>query len=296
MMLLAEHFTQPPSWEWYILGYFFLAGLAGGSYVLGTMLRLWGRPEDEPAARIAFLAALICLALCPIFLTVDLGRPERFWHMFIDSAQGGLAFKYWSPMSVGVYALFLCGLFFFFSGADAFLATRGSAALAIFRSGPLARAWMVLGAISGLFLAAYTGVLLSVSNQPVWSDTWALGGLFLASGLSGSAALLLLLARRWRSAAASDGVLNAADEYFLWLEALLVVIFLVTLAVAGTIAQLFAPLWIVLWLLVLAGLALPLLIRYRLVGEASLPPALAPLLVLVGVLALRAVVIFGAQG
>jgi formate-dependent nitrite reductase membrane component NrfD len=294
VIVLAEHFTQPPSWQWYILGYFFLAGLAGGSYVLGTLLRLWGGPEDEPTARIAFVAALVCLAVCPVLLTLDLGQPLRFWHMLVDSTNGSPDLKYWSPMSVGAYALLFCGLFFFFSGADAFLAMRGSDSLAVFRRGPLAVAWMVLGTIFGLFLAAYTGVLLSVSNQPVWSDTWALGGLFLASGLSGSAALLLLLARS-RAARASAGVLSAADEYFLWLEALLVIVFLITVAVAGTLAQLFAPLWILLWILVLVGVALPLLVRYRMLGEVSLPPVLAPLLVLVGVLALRAVIIFGAQ-
>ena len=294
-MALAEHFTQPPQWEWYILGYFFLAGLAGGSYVLGTMLRLWGRPADEPAARIAFVAALVCLAICPILLTLDLGQPLRFWHMLIDSAQGTPAFKYGSPMSVGAYALMLCGLFFFFSAADAVLAWRGTDALAFFGRGPIGVIWMLLGSIMGLFLAAYTGVLLSVSNQPVWSDSWALGALFLVSGLSGSAALLLLLARRWRAANSSSGVLAAADTYFLWLEALLIVVFLVTVGIAGFVAQLFTPLWILLWVLVLIGLALPLLVHHRVLAERSLPPVVAPLLVLVGVLALRAVVIFGAQ-
>jgi formate-dependent nitrite reductase membrane component NrfD len=49
-----------------------------------------------------------------------------------------------------------------------------------------------VGALFGLFLAGYTGVLLSVSNQPIWSDTWALGGLFLASGLSVAAAAIAL--------------------------------------------------------------------------------------------------------
>src|SRR5262249_36456900 len=59
------------------------------------------------------------------------------------------------------------------------------------------RAFHGIGALLGLGLAGYTGVLLSVSNQPLWSDTWALGGLFLASGLSVSAASLGLLAA-WR--------------------------------------------------------------------------------------------------
>ena len=63
--MLAVHFAQPPEWRWYILGYFFLAGLAGGTYVIGTMLRLLGRPVDEAAARLCFLLAfpLIDIAL-----------------------------------------------------------------------------------------------------------------------------------------------------------------------------------------------------------------------------------------
>ena len=47
-------------------------------------------------------SCLPALAICPILLTLDLGRPLRFWHMLIDSRTFGLNFKYWSPMSVGV--------------------------------------------------------------------------------------------------------------------------------------------------------------------------------------------------
>ena len=40
----AEHFVRAPGWSWYILFYFFLAGLSGGSYVISTLLRLRGDP------------------------------------------------------------------------------------------------------------------------------------------------------------------------------------------------------------------------------------------------------------
>ena len=33
---MAQHFVAPPQWEWYIVWYFFLGGLAGGAYLLGT--------------------------------------------------------------------------------------------------------------------------------------------------------------------------------------------------------------------------------------------------------------------
>jgi formate-dependent nitrite reductase membrane component NrfD len=299
-MFLAEHFVKAPEWTWLILAYFFLAGLAGGSYSLGAMLRLFGRPSDEPAARFAFLISLPLVVLCPIFLTVDLGRPTEFWHMLVNSASGGLNFKYLSPMSVGAWALGVFGVFSFLSFLDALLVARqsGSGLPAAYRrgmSGVLGRVVMVVGTAFGLFICAYTGVLLSVSNQPVWSDGWPLGGLFLASALSGSAALILLAMRyRAEMLPSVDGV-TAADRYFVILEAGLLVLFLITVVLAGTVAKLFAPVGILLWVFVLAGIAAPFLIHRRRSDGGRLSPIVSPLLVLAGVLALRAVIIFGAQ-
>jgi hypothetical protein len=53
--------------------------------------------------------------------------------------------------------------------------------------------------------------------------------------------------------------------------------------------------WIILWLVVLIGTLVPLAIHWRPALVRQLPPAVAPILVLVGVLALRAVIIFSAQ-
>jgi len=152
---------------------------------------------------------------------------------------------------------------------------------------------MILGTAFGLYICAYTGVLLSVSNQPVWSDGWPLGGLFLASALSGSAAVLLIATRYRREMLPSVDGVTAADRYFVVLEAVLVVLFLVTVFLAGTAAKIFAPVGILLWVIVLAGLAAPFLLHRRSTG--SLSPLVSPLVVLAGVIALRAAIIFGAQ-
>ncbi len=262
---MAEHFVQPPQWEWYIVWYFFLGGLAGGTYVLATMLRLWGGSRSETAARVGFLTAFPLLVFCPIFLTLDLGQRLRFWHMLINTTPGsvGLAFKYWSPISVGSWVLLIFGFFALVSFVEALtldgrLRSPLSRAVAGTLSGSLGRAVNVVGAIAGLFLASYTGVLLSVSNQPIWSDTWALGGLFLASGLSGSAALLSWLVRSRRGAESVEEHLLSADRYFAFLELVLIVLFLVSLAGPGTLGRALAGPRAVLWLLVVASLVPPL--------------------------------------
>ena len=292
----AEHFATAPHWEWWILGYFFFGGIAGGSYALGTLLRFAGGPRHESAARIAFIASFIALIPCPVFLTLDLGQPLRFWHMLADTSEGGLAFKYWSPMSLGSWALLVFGLFSFVSFLGA-LAETGTSALgpfARFLRGTVGSVWNIIGTIFGLFICGYTGVLLAVSNQPVWSDGWPLGGVFLASSLTGAAALLLLLARSRRDVDAGTSVrLELADRNFVILEVVLIAVFLVTVAVAGTIGKM-SGVWLLLWLVVIVGLAAPFVFS-RLDGARRWAPVTAPILALLGVLALRALVIFSAQ-
>ena len=308
----AEHFTGAPDWTWYILVYFFAAGLAGGSYFLGTFLRYWGTPADEPAARLAFYVPLPATVLGALMLTLDLKQPLRFWHMLFNTTPDafGLNFNTRTPMSIGVWGLLVASVFGLVAFVDA-LARDGKIRLrlgnrlaAALDSGA-GKVWNVVGSALYLFIAGYTGVLLAVSNQPIWSDTWALGGLFLASGLSGSAALLLLLTRYRREAEASRGFLELAERLFAALELLLLVALVLTLIADGTLDEAFDLPWIPIWLLALVGM-LPGLgglatRRLRVTSGGALATervaalTVAPALVLVGVLALRAAVIFSAQ-
>jgi formate-dependent nitrite reductase membrane component NrfD len=285
---MPQHFVAPPQWEWYIVWYFYLGGLAGGAYLIGTLLRLLGDQRDSTIARVAFLIAFPALAICPILLTLDLGRPLRFWHMLINSRTFEPNFKYWSPMSVGVWVLLIFSAFAFISFLEAL---RGPQRMR-FMSGGLGRLVMIVGSVFGVFLAGYTGVLLSVSNQPIWSDTWALGGLFLASGLSVAAAALALLAHLAPSSEASTAAkLSRADRFFILIELVLLVAFFVSLGAVG--ARFLEPRWLVLWVLVLLGTLVPLLLRSS--AHRGAPAILASSLVLIGGLALRIVVIFSVQ-
>jgi formate-dependent nitrite reductase membrane component NrfD len=295
-MTPAEHFAAPPLWEWWILGYFFFGGLAGGSYAIGTLIRLFGAAADQRVARIAYIVSFLALLPCPIFLILDLGQPLRFINMLYDANTGGLSFKYWSPMSLGSWALLGFGVFSFVSLLGA-LGESGTRALDLFARilrGTAGLVWSVIGTGLGFFVAGYTGVLLAVSNQPVWSDAgWVLAGLFLASALTGSAALLLALGSRRSADPGTNIRLAAADRNFAMLEAILLVLFAASVAIAGTIGKMLGV-WIVLWIVVVLGLAAPFLVS-RLALARRWPTVTAPLIALLGVLALRALVIFAPQ-
>jgi formate-dependent nitrite reductase membrane component NrfD len=330
----VEHFAGPPEWGWYIVFYFFFAGLSGGSYAIATLFRLRRGGADDPAARLGYYVALPTLLACPVLLILDLGAPLRFWHMVWNTTPGaeGFNFKYWSPMSVGVWALMVFSVCVLVSFVEALVRDgriRWSLARRAVRplDGTFGTMIAIVGGIFGLFIAGYTGVLLAVSNQPVWSDTWALGGLFLASGLSASAALLLFLLRYRPAAKASTGAFIASEQFYAALELALIVVFAVTLIPAGALDIAFGFPWLLLWLVALAGLAASLMAgagdrpaeRPAVTGPgasgpgASGPPVtgegvVVPVrsvsavssvavvgLVLLGVLALRAAVILSAQ-
>src|SRR5437867_3998988 len=107
----STFFSEAPDWGWLIVLYFFFGGLAGGSYFLAAMIDVLGRREDGPLARLGYYIAFPSVLVCAVLLIVDLGRPERFWHMLVQSNTYRPIFKYWSPISVGAWALVIFGAF-----------------------------------------------------------------------------------------------------------------------------------------------------------------------------------------
>src|SRR5438105_3413683 len=105
-------FSGAPHWTWLILLYFFVGGVAGGAAFLAAVLDWVGGAEDRPVARSGYNVAAFGAIVSGALLTIDLGRPLRFWHMLFQSANfPALMFKGWSPISFGAWGILLFGLF-----------------------------------------------------------------------------------------------------------------------------------------------------------------------------------------
>ena len=292
-------FTAPPEWHWLIVAYFFLGGIAGGTYFLAVLADLFGDVLDRPVARLGYLVAFPLTVVCGLLLIVDLRRPARFWHMLLQSATFRPMFKAWSPMSLGSWALLLFGAFAFLSFLAA-LSEDGRGRwprLAILRPpGVLGTVVAVLGALLGFFVAGYTGVLLTVTNRPIWADTSLLGVLFLVSGASTAAALLALLARRRaRASVTALRALERFDSVMLVLELVALIALVVSL---GGMARLWLGAWGVLLLLGVVGLGIvaPLVFYRRSLRAGDLSGVAAAVLVLIGGFLLRVVIVLSSEG
>lgn len=187
---------QVSSWPWYYVAtYFFLGGIAAGSYLLATIADVFGESEeDAPLIKMGYYLSFALILICPVLLILDLGRPERFWRMMTQ-------FKLLSPVSLGSWGLLFFGLFSTLS-ALIWMEKDG-----LFEKEPLKRFDFIakelkrlprqliarIGALFGIFVAGYTGVLLSSTTNPFWNSNQFLGITFLVSALSTAIAAISLL-------------------------------------------------------------------------------------------------------
>jgi len=294
----STFFSAPPDWGWLIVWYFYFGGLAGGCYFLAVLIDFFGRREDRALARLGYYIAFPCLLISGLLLTLDLGRPERFWHMLIESNTFRPMLKLWSPMSVGSWALMIFGIFSLLSFLSA-LAEDGRlqrpAARALRPPGMLGSIIAVIGGLFGFYVAGYTGVLLAVTNRPIWSDTPLLGMLFVVSAASISAALMILLAQK--SGRATPG-LNALHRLDTWVVALELVVLIAVMISLGPVFRAWLNAWGVLLFfgVIVLGMLLPLALNWRKQWFGDLNVTAAAASVLVGGFILRLVIVFSAQG
>ena len=291
----STFFTEPPHWRWLIVFYFFLGGIAGGCYFLAALIDLFGRASDRPLARLGYRIAFPAVVVCGILLIVDLGRPERFWHMLVQSETWRPMFKSYSPMSFGAWGLLAFSFFAFLS----FVATLGPDDRRRGRTrlrppSLLGTIVAILGGLSGFFLASYTGVLLAVTNRPIWADTTLLGLVFVVSSASTSIALLLLLGSRRVFLIGGLRALQRFDIAVLVLELLSLIALVASL---GSLARVWLNEWGALLAVGVVGLGIivPLLLHLRARAPTAAVAKVAAVLVLVGGFVLRVVIVLSSE-
>ena len=156
---------------------------------------------------------------------------------------------------------------------------------------PLETIVAIGGIVFGLALAGYTGVLLAVTNRPVWADSSWLGIVFLFSAVSTAIATLLLLSR-WRrvDSPLTNDWLARFDNVTLVLELLAIVCFLISLG--GAVRALLNAWGVVLVVgVMIVGIIVPLVIQRRPSHSVVLPAVL----VLTGGFLLRMMIMLSSE-
>ena len=239
-------------WKWQIWLYLWSAGVAGGGYFIAYLINIFTGFKEERLVKYSTYIGVPFVIFGTLMLLIDLGKMERFWHLMVR-------FKYHSPMSVGTWVLtfwIICGIFLIciwnyengkykiFSIFKKFYHLKTLAEGINFILSPI--------------LIAYTGVLLSCTNIPIWRS-YFLPPLFVISACStGLAGILFILILKKEEISHVMGQTSVLLSMF---EAITLVLFLLSvpsyIIVKGALSfafwggvvvvALFIPLWLKLW-------------------------------------------------
>ena len=180
------------AWGWQPALYLFFGGLGAGAFITATLLFFRAKSDYRKAIGIAAWLAFACLVLGLLLLVLELTQPLRgllLWQSFSN-------FGSW--MAIGAWVIFLAVLVF---GLAAVLMTDRLVSLISKLIKPLpkirdglCKLLFGLGALLGLGVAAYTGILLMAApGVPFWGS-WLLPCLFTVSALdTGIAAVEIII-------------------------------------------------------------------------------------------------------
>jgi len=286
-------------WHWQIPLYLFLGGLAAGILFFAALYYILGKEKEfnTVVKRAPFLVPVI-LVLGLLALFIDLRHKAFFWQLYTT-------IKLQSPMSWGAWVLMLvtplsfiwCALhmktiwpqwdwkYNWLKELEKF-----------FNRYKTALAWIMM--ISSVILGIYTGILFSAFNaRPLW-NTSILGPLFLTSGLSAGAAVIVMLSKDM----AERQVLAKIDIMLIGIELFLIIHmfmgFLASTQVQIDAANLFlgGPYTAVFWIFVVTlGMVFPALLEVLELRKYHIPAILPAILVLFGSLMLRFIIAFAGQ-
>ena len=112
--LIVTNMRDQVSWGWYIANFTFLVGVAAAAVVLVIPAYLYHYEPIKDIVLLGEIMAVSAVSMCLLFVTIDMGSPERFWHLIpkiglFNLPQSILA---WDVLVLNVYLflnLFLVG-------------------------------------------------------------------------------------------------------------------------------------------------------------------------------------------
>lgn len=81
--LKVSRMTSVLPWGLWVSLYIYFIGLSAGSFLLSTLVYVFGMRQYERVGKLALYCALLALYAGVIFILIDLGRMDRFWTVFV---------------------------------------------------------------------------------------------------------------------------------------------------------------------------------------------------------------------
>ncbi len=105
--LIVTNMRDQVSWAFYIGNFTFLVGVAAAAVVLVIPAYIYHWQPIKEVAILGEILAISAIVMCLLFILVDMGRPDRFWHLVpglgrVNFPSSVLA---WDAMVLNVYLI-----------------------------------------------------------------------------------------------------------------------------------------------------------------------------------------------
>lgn len=101
-------------WGAWIAFYIFFVGLSAGSFLLSTLIYVFGMVQFERVGRVALFTAIVCMIVALTFVLMDLGRPDRMLNAVI----------YWNVTSALAYEVHFYIVYILLLAVELYFAMR----------------------------------------------------------------------------------------------------------------------------------------------------------------------------
>ncbi len=112
--MIVTHMTDHVSWGLYIANFTFAVGVAAGGVMMVIPAYLYHNKKMHDVVIVGEILAIAAIIMCLMFVTADLGRPDRFWHMIPGLGRFNFPFSMltWDVIVLNGYLLLnlhICG-------------------------------------------------------------------------------------------------------------------------------------------------------------------------------------------
>jgi len=103
----VTHMSDQVSWAFYIGNFTFLVGVAAAAIMLVIPAYVYNWGPIKEIVILGELLAVSAVVMCLLFVTCDMGRPDRFWHMIplLGSLNFPRAILAWDVVVLNLYLL-----------------------------------------------------------------------------------------------------------------------------------------------------------------------------------------------
>ena len=105
--LIVSSMRDQVSWGFYIGNFTFLVGVAAAAIMLVVPAYIYNWKPIKEIVILGELLAICAIIMCLLFVIVDMGRPERFWHMipFVGWLQLDRSILAWDSLILLLYLI-----------------------------------------------------------------------------------------------------------------------------------------------------------------------------------------------